>query len=124
MRISKYNVNLSNNTCYNEAAKFNPLSPERYISGTSTSPTSIYIVCIPELNVPLENNEEFYMYVPDEYHTVARSIILYNGMSGTVMNSDGSEQASISRFRSEYVRLRYEYTEVEEEVNIQFVMCD
>jgi len=121
---NEYSINVINNTYYNKAVKFDPLSPARPIHNTSINPNNSMAIVIPDLTVPLVNNEEFYLYVPEDYHAPTRSFITYTTMSGVtktvpLMTKDGSSPTTISRFAGKYVRLKYN----SDGDNIQFMMC-
>lgn len=107
MRISRYNTHINNNTFYYKSGRFDPFSPMRYVR-TNVSSGNPSVIHIPELPVALEDDEEFYMFIPNEYSSSTVTSITYNGLSGYVYNGNSMYNFSTSDI-GKYIKLKYSY---------------
>lgn len=121
---NNYNITLYNNMWFNSDKTFNPLSPIRFIDTSVVFGETIDIISIPNLDSPLETNEEFEMLVPEDYNCLTVSYVSYNGMTGNIVDKENFDPINISQYKGQYVRMQYKYYEKDYGDYIRFIFLE
>lgn len=107
---------LINNTLMLSDYSNDLVSPTRYVSNTCISENDSSVLVVPVQSSPLENGEEFYLYIPENHkvtNAMQWSFISYNGYSAAVSDCDGETKIP-DNYIGKYIMLRYNEWNLEE----------